>query len=295
MTVENRSRLTSGYGYQAWRKYTHTGVDFGGVVPGQSSPVYAAADGVVEIAADGTIPLRTGPQIKLRHPDGSATTYGHTRYCKVRRGQVVRRGDRLADTWHTGLKASAGIHLHFEWWKDSDNPYSHHDPIARLADYGWTIREGRLYDDWDGRSTATPIYQHASTTPKEDTLSAAEVNEIKAHVTDEVDRLYDRLITYGGLSWAKVGHNGENLRSLLWDAAVGSQAAFANTNAIKAANSEVIKAVAEVSASTGLTPGQVADLVDRVAAAAEKGASEAVEAGFTVDITATTTANKKEG
>lgn len=180
MPVENRSRLTSGYGYQAWRGYTHTGVDFGGVKPGKTSPVYAAADGVVELAADGTIPKRTGPQIKLRHPDGSATVYGHTRHCKVRRGQRVRRGDRLADTWHTGLAASAGVHLHFEWWADADNHDTHHNPVARLEQYGWTITSGRLHDEWDGRPTATPPTITPASTQTGDWSDMATKAEIKA-------------------------------------------------------------------------------------------------------------------
>lgn len=138
----------------------------------------------------------------------------------------------------------------------------------------------------------------ATSTPKEDNLSAEEVRQINAHTTAAIDGLYDRLITAGGLSWAKVGHNGENLRQLLWEAAKGAQAGYVNTNAIKNTNAEVVKAVASVAQSQGLTPEQVSALIDATAKAAsegaEKGASEAVEAGVTVDITATTTANKKE-
>lgn len=164
MPVANRSRLTSGYGWQAWRNYTHTGLDFGGITPGQSSPVYAVHPGVVEFVGWDLIPLRRGQHIGIRHPDGSLTFYGHVRYTKVRKGQKVARGERLADTWYTGLSASAGVHLHFEWWNDHRNHYSHHDPTAKLARYGWVIRDGRLYDD---RSTnQAPVTTKPKPKPK---------------------------------------------------------------------------------------------------------------------------------
>lgn len=298
MPVEDRSRFTSAFGKRDIDNgpRDHWGVDFGGPTPGQSVPVKAAADGVVEWIKG--IPLRSGPAIGIKHPDGTLTAYLHTRHHKVRPGQKVKRGDTIAETWHTGIPLSNGIHLHFEWWDDYRDHRSVFNPLDRLAQYGWVIKGGRMHDEWDGRATATPTIIPATSTPKEDTLSAEEVRQINAHTTAAIDGLYDRLITHGGLSWAKVGHNGEPLRHLLWDAAVGSQAAFVNTNAIKNTNAEVVKAVASVAQSQGLTPEQVSALIDATAKAAsegaDKGASEAVEAGVTVDITATTTSNKKE-
>lgn len=156
----DRARLTSGYGWQDWRGYLHTGIDLAGLVPGQSVPVRAAAGGVV-VATTATVPLRTGPQIQIRHPDGTMTTYGHARNVVVRPGDVVKRGQQLADSWHTGLPAAAGIHLHFEHWTWDGDHTTHHDPTTWLDRNGWTIRGGRLYDT--GHPTITP----ASTTAKE--------------------------------------------------------------------------------------------------------------------------------
>lgn len=303
MPVEDRSRFTSAFGKRDIDNgpRDHWGVDFGGPTPGQSVLVKAAADGVVEWIKG--IPLRSGPAIGIKHPDGTLTAYLHTRHHKVRPGQKVKRGDTIAETWHTGIPLSNGIHLHFEWWDDYRDHRSVFNPLDRLAQYGWVIKGGRMHDEWDGRATATPTINLAGSAPAsttgKDWLSMATKAEVREIVKEETEALYDRLITHGGLSWAKVGHNGEPLRHLLWDAAVGSQAAFVNTNAIKNTNAEVVKAVASVAQSQGLTPEQVSALIDATAKAAsegaDKGASEAIEAGVTVDITATTTANKKEG
>lgn len=171
MPVEDRSRLTSNFGKRDIDNgpRDHWGIDFGGPVPGESVFVKAAADGAVAWIKH--IPLRSGPAIGVKHPDGSLTAYLHTRNHKVRPGQKVKRGEVIAETWHTGIPLSNGIHLHFEWWANYRNHRSVFDPIDRLHDYGWAIIGGRMYDQWDGRSTATPItITPASTKPAPTTL-----------------------------------------------------------------------------------------------------------------------------
>lgn len=162
MPIANGARFTSGFGKRDIDNgpRDHWGLDFGGTTPGESLPVYAAAAGVV-VWTHGYVTYRSGPTIKIQHPDGTATLYVHTRNVRVKAGQRVERGERLADSWHTGIPITNGIHLHFEWWRDSTDHTSVFDPRERLADYGWELRYDsthkvyRMYDAWEGRSHKT--------------------------------------------------------------------------------------------------------------------------------------------
>ncbi|VXA92138.1 M23 family metallopeptidase [Citricoccus sp. K5] len=186
MPVEDRSRFTSAFGKRDIDNgpRDHWGVDFGGPTPGESVFAKAAADGVMEWIK--TIPLRSGPAIGIRHPDGSLTAYLHTRRHKVKPGQQVKRGEVIAETWHTGIPLSNGIHLHFEWWDDYRDHRSVFNPLSRLAQYGWVIKDGRLYDEWDGRATATPSSSTdkpsaiipAAPAPQEGELTVSDVSKI---------------------------------------------------------------------------------------------------------------------
>lgn len=197
MPVEDRSRLTSAYGYQAWRGYTHNGADFGGPSPGVSTKVFAAADGVVEIAWDSTVPRNSGRVIKVRHPNGSATIYVHTRNPRVKRGQKVRRGDWIAETWTEGIRPEAGIHLHLTYLTDSTNYWSDTDPLPFLEQYGWTVKDGRMCDEWEGRATKTPVtIQHAATvkpTPATTPANAPETSTEGELTMSDIKAIMDRL------------------------------------------------------------------------------------------------------
>jgi len=96
----------------------HAGMDIGARY---GSPIYAASDGVVAQAgrAGGY-----GNFVKLSHPGGIATGYGHMSRIAVRRGQRVTRGEVIGYVGSTGL--STGPHLHWEVWKNgvSVNPRS---------------------------------------------------------------------------------------------------------------------------------------------------------------------------
>jgi hypothetical protein len=162
MPVTDRCRLTSGFGKRniQFGPNDHWGLDFGGPEPGTSVFVKAAAAGVVVWIKH--IQFRSGPCIGIKHPDGTLTNYVHTRRYKVRIGQQVERGEVIAESWHTGIRIEAGIHLHFEWWADANDHRSVFDPTERLADYGWTLKwdakakKYRMYDEWEGRAHATP-------------------------------------------------------------------------------------------------------------------------------------------
>jgi murein DD-endopeptidase MepM/ murein hydrolase activator NlpD len=86
---------------------THEGID---IVNDVGTPVYAAGDGVVEMA--GHSGGGYGIVVVIRHGFGYQTLYGHLSKTLVRDGQRVHRGDLIAKSGRTGLVS--GPHLHYE-------------------------------------------------------------------------------------------------------------------------------------------------------------------------------------
>lgn len=103
--------ISSGFGWRVHpvtgARKLHKGVDFAAPT---GTPIFAAADGVVTDAGwtDGGY----GNIVELRHEDGSVTLYAHTNKVYVSKGQVVNKGQAIAEVGTTGL--STGPHLHFE-------------------------------------------------------------------------------------------------------------------------------------------------------------------------------------
>ena len=85
---------------------SHKGIDIG--VPGGSN-IVAAEKGVVVVAewVNGY-----GNTVVIDHGNGLRTLYGHARKLFVKEGQVVERGQKIAEVGSTGR--STGNHLHFE-------------------------------------------------------------------------------------------------------------------------------------------------------------------------------------
>jgi murein DD-endopeptidase MepM/ murein hydrolase activator NlpD len=84
----------------------HEGVDF--MAP-EGTPIMASADGIVVFS--GFHP-QYGNMVEIDHGNDIATRYGHASKLLVKVGQVVRRGQTIADVGNTGR--STGNHLHFE-------------------------------------------------------------------------------------------------------------------------------------------------------------------------------------
>ncbi len=84
----------------------HEGVDF--VVP-EGTPIYASAGGVVAYSDKHP---SYGNMIEIEHGNDIITRYAHASKVLVKVGQVVRRGDKIAEVGSTGR--STGSHLHFE-------------------------------------------------------------------------------------------------------------------------------------------------------------------------------------
>ncbi len=104
------ARKTSGFGVRRdpirRRSAMHTGVDF--AAP-RGTPIFSTAVG------GGTFAGRQsgyGIVVKIRHAFGFETVYAHLNRARVKVGQHVERGDRIADMGSTGR--STGTHLHYE-------------------------------------------------------------------------------------------------------------------------------------------------------------------------------------
>ncbi|WP_447004429.1 M23 family metallopeptidase [Saccharothrix isguenensis] len=97
---------TSGFGGR-WGEM-HYGIDIAGPI---GTPILSAADGVVIEAGPAS---GFGLWVKVEHPDGSVTVYGHVDTYSVSKGQRVRAGEQIARMGNRGF--STGPHLHFEVW-----------------------------------------------------------------------------------------------------------------------------------------------------------------------------------
>ncbi|RSM68114.1 M23 family peptidase [Kibdelosporangium aridum] len=101
--------FTSGYGAR-WGT-THFGVDIAGKF---GSPIRAVTDGVVIEAGPAS---GFGLWVRIQHPDGTISVYGHMDSITVREGAKVKAGDQIARMGNRGQ--STGTHLHFEIWDSS--------------------------------------------------------------------------------------------------------------------------------------------------------------------------------
>jgi len=84
----------------------HKGVDFSMPV---GTPVYATGDGVVTRVKNHRY---AGKYIEIKHDGRYLTRYMHLSRITVKRGQKVKRGERVALSGNTGR--STGPHLHYE-------------------------------------------------------------------------------------------------------------------------------------------------------------------------------------
>ncbi|SDW44883.1 Peptidase family M23 [Marininema mesophilum] len=109
-------KITSPYGMRYHpilkRNKLHSGVDFSGTI---NTPIHAPADGKVIASrpANGY-----GYIVVIDHGGGISTLYAHMypQNVKVKQGDTVRRGERIAGIGNNGW--STGAHLHFEVLKN---------------------------------------------------------------------------------------------------------------------------------------------------------------------------------
>ncbi|MFN0184474.1 MAG: M23 family metallopeptidase [Aquabacterium sp.] len=102
--------IGSGFGFRSdpitLRTALHSGLDFPADI---GTPVIAAAGGVV-VAVEWH--AQYGHVMELDHGRDLSTRYAHLSRIHVKQGDVVKRGQRVADVGNSGR--STGPHLHFE-------------------------------------------------------------------------------------------------------------------------------------------------------------------------------------
>ncbi|WP_054951207.1 M23 family metallopeptidase [Numidum massiliense] len=94
----------------------HTGVDFAHKED-KSFAVSAALSGTVKSVS--SHPLN-GQEVRLEHAGGLETVYQSLAEVKVKAGDKVAQGDQLGMAGSNKVEKDAGLHLHFEVWKDGN-------------------------------------------------------------------------------------------------------------------------------------------------------------------------------
>lgn len=124
--LPDSTRITDTFGPRihpvTGKKSTHTGIDIGAPT---GTDIVAAESGVVILAA---YYGAYGNTVMIDHGGGIVTMYGHIRNggIKVKEGQEVKRGQKIAEVGSTGL--STGPHLHFSVINDGE----YKDPMKYL-------------------------------------------------------------------------------------------------------------------------------------------------------------------
>ncbi|MGY6744268.1 MAG: M23 family metallopeptidase [Cecembia sp.] len=112
---EDLNLLASGFGMRIHPilkvRKMHTGVDF--TAP-KGTPIYATGDGVVKDVK--TVFGGYGKYIEIDHGFGFVTRYAHMNDFAVKKGQKVKRGDKIGTVGNTG--SSTAPHVHYEVIKD---------------------------------------------------------------------------------------------------------------------------------------------------------------------------------
>jgi murein DD-endopeptidase MepM/ murein hydrolase activator NlpD len=112
MPMRDYARMSSNFGTRTdpftGRKKSHNGIDF--AAP-KGTDIFAAESGTVIVAQEWS---GFGNCVVINHGGGLWTIYGHIRVggIKVKNGQSVKRGQKIAEVGSTGR--STGNHLHFE-------------------------------------------------------------------------------------------------------------------------------------------------------------------------------------
>ncbi len=121
--VSQEAWISSGFGsredpFSGARRF-HEGCD---IVAPRGTPVIAPADGIVVFAGwrDGL-----GRTIEIEHGYGYTTLYGHNDKLFVKKNDLVKRGDLIANLGSSGR--STGPHLHYE--------VHHHDRLVNPYKY----------------------------------------------------------------------------------------------------------------------------------------------------------------
>lgn len=108
------THITSGFGFRrdpfTKKSASHNGIDFGGSV---GDPVFATAAGTVSRTG---YDRAMGNYIFVKHGNNLETVYMHLSKTLVKKGQTVKKGEKIGSLGSTGR--STGPHLHYEVHKN---------------------------------------------------------------------------------------------------------------------------------------------------------------------------------
>ncbi len=121
-----RGLFSRGFGHVRRAELAHRSHDGLDIVAEAGAHVRAANDALVVYSDNGV--RGYGNLLVLLHADGTATLYGHCRATYVAAGQLVRRGQVIAEVGATGLPVVP--HLHFEWRRNGVP----RDPLPALVE-----------------------------------------------------------------------------------------------------------------------------------------------------------------
>jgi murein DD-endopeptidase MepM/ murein hydrolase activator NlpD len=139
-TDKNKIRLVSRFGMRTdpftKKPRFHHGIDLSS--PKQGLPIYATGDGVVSKVAHDF--MGYGNYIIVDHGFGYKTRYAHLKASLVYEGQLVKKGDHIAELGNTGR--SKGPHLHYEvFYKNKTvNPLNYFNPDITPEEYSMMVK-----------------------------------------------------------------------------------------------------------------------------------------------------------
>jgi murein DD-endopeptidase MepM/ murein hydrolase activator NlpD len=110
-------RTGCGFGYVrggSLRRVRHDGVD---IQAARGAAIVSARGGLVAYADNGISGM--GNLLVILHAGGDSTTYAHCERIHVQAGQLVARGEHVADVGDTGFARAP--HLHFQWRENGRN------------------------------------------------------------------------------------------------------------------------------------------------------------------------------
>jgi len=218
ISVNQVYRITSGFGPAkdpiSGELRQHKGIDLSAK---KGIPVYASADGVVEISDFND---KNGEYIRLAHQEGFASRYLHLQKRVVEKGAAVKVGDLIGFVGSTGV--STGPHLHFEiLHKDvPQDPLNYIDLGKAEARYKNKVKAGKPKTAQGGMNTYRAPRKAMEGVKSIDiiinsTTSDAELAKIKADLAkDGIDFSYtvvrneDKEITSIELDLNGKGENG---------------------------------------------------------------------------------------
>lgn len=128
--------VVSEFGYRVHpvtgERKLHAGVDLSAP---DNTDVYSVSDGTVSAVESHPT---AGNYVNVKATDGWTYRYLHLTKAKVKKGDKVKAGDKIALSGHTGRVT--GPHLHFETHDKNDKPIN---PKDRLKDMGFDYKTGK--------------------------------------------------------------------------------------------------------------------------------------------------------